>query len=192
MATYSLGRKLGRIWNWIRGKRIIPTDPKRGRVMIRTGHNSANRSNGCQWYLQRYETANGVPPLPLCSRGHLGKSVTMFRVERFTGAELIQAKHWYETRHGRLREGQDLLLVCVYDPDDTIPESRVMHYRPNEIFEIEHPWLSSQYSGTSFTTYFGTWYGSGMLKENDVMDWEIVCDVRPGSKILPRWGASWR
>jgi hypothetical protein len=192
MKIYSLGQKLRRIWNWIRGKRIILIDPKRGRVMIRTGHNSANRNNGGQWYLQRYEIANGLPPLPLCSRGRFDNPMTIFQVERFTGDELTLAKRWYEMKHGVLQEGQNLELVCVFDSNDGTPESRVMCYRPNEIFEIEFPWLSSQYDGPSFSTYFGTWYGSGMLKENHIMDYEIFWDVGPKSQPLPKRGASWR
>lgn len=181
-----------RTWNWIRGKRILLTDPKRGRVMIRTGHNSANRKNGGQWYLQRYEVANGLPPLPLCSRGRLDNPVTILKVERFTGDKLDRARRWYEMRHQVLQEGQDLELVCVFEPNDKAPEARVMHYRPNEIFEVEYPWLSSQYSGPSFASYFGTWYGSGTLKENDIMDFEIFWDAGPRPQPLPKWGASWR
>ncbi len=192
MPIFSLHPKLRRIWNWIRGKRIICTDPKLGRVMIRTGHNSANRNTGGQWYLQRYEVANGLPPLPLCCRGRLNDPVATLQVERFTGAELTQARHWYETRHGVLPEGQDLVLVCVFDPNNEAPESPVMRYRPNEVFEIEYQWLSSQYCGPSFASYFGTWYGSGTLKENDIMDFEIFWDVGPGAQPLPRLGASWR
>lgn len=191
MPGHPLRGKLRRAWNWLRGKRIRVTDPVRGRVMIRTGHNSAERRNGCQWYVQRYEVAKGVPPLPVCARGYLRKPVTMFQVERCGGVELSRAKRWYERRHGRLRAGEDLVLACVYDPDASTARSRIMHYRPNEIFEIEHPWLSSERGGPSFATYFGTWYGSGMLEEDAVMDWEVVCELEPGLNILPRWGASW-
>lgn len=191
MAIYSLGQKLRRTWNWFRGKRIIYTDPRRGRVMIRTGYNSANRSSGGQWYLVRYEVENGVPPLPLFCRGRLHSPLTTFQVERFTGEEFIKARRWYEMRYGVLQGGQNLVLACIFDPNDKAPESRIMHYRPNEIFEVEHPWLSSQYSGPSFAAYFGTWYGSGMLKENDIMDFEIFCEVGSISLPLPRWGASW-
>jgi hypothetical protein len=192
MAAYPLHQKLCRSWNWIRGKRIILNDSKRGRVMIRTGHNSAHRNDGGQWYLLRYEVANGLPPLPLCSRGFLNNPVTIFQIERFTGAELTRARRWYTMRYGALQEGQALMLACVFDPNEKTPNSRVMLYRPNEIFEIEYPWLSSQYNGPSFISYFGTWYGSGTLKENDIMDFESFWEVGSGSQPLPKWGASWR
>lgn len=193
MAPLTLDQKLRRIWNWIRGKRITHSDHKRGRVLIRTGHNSANRSNGGQWYLLRYDATNGPPPLPRFSRGRLDNPVTHFEVTRFTGEELTRARRWYELHHGVLQEGQELLLVCIYEPNDkTSPKLLTMAYRPNEIFEVEHPWLSSQYSGPSFATYFATWYGSGILKESDVMDFEIFCHLRPGIKPLPWWGATWR
>jgi hypothetical protein len=118
--------------------------------------------------------------------------VTVFQTEQFTGEKLTFARHWYEARYGILQEDQELMLVCVFDPNEKMPPSRVMHYGPNEIFEIEHPWLSSQHDGPTLAIYFGTWYGSGMLKENDIMDFEIFCDVGPMSRPLPKWGASWR
>jgi hypothetical protein len=186
MANYSLYQKLRHVWNWFRGKRIIHSDPKHGRVMIRTGYNSANRNNGGQWYLQRYENANGLLPLPLCSRSRLDNPVTILQAERFTGDELTQAKCWYEIRQGVLQKDQDLELDCVYDPNGKAPESRIMHYRPNEIFEIEFPWLSLHYNGPAFVSYFGTWYGSGLLKENDFMDFEIFWNVGPKSQPLLR------
>lgn len=191
MVPYSLIQKLMRTWNWIRGKRIILTDFKQGRVLIRTGHNSANRNYGGQWYLQRYEVSYGLPPLPRCSRGRLENPKHMFLVERIDGDKLTMAKRWFETRYGALREGQDLQLVCVYDPDHKTPDHKVMYYRPNEIFEIEHPWLSSQYDGPFFESYFGTWYGTGTLKEEDTMDFEAFWEVDPETQPLPKWGAAW-
>jgi hypothetical protein len=113
-------------------------------------------------------------------------------MEIFNGDELNRARRWYATQHGTLQEGQDLMLVCVFDPTNGAPESRTMHYRPNEIFEIEHPWLSSPYGGPAFAIYFGTWYGSGLLKESQIMDFERFYDVGPGSSPLPKWGVSWR
>jgi hypothetical protein len=114
-------------------------------------------------------------------------------VEQFTGEELTRARRWYEMRHGAMQEGQDLVIACAFEPNHKTPELRMMHYRPNEVFEIEYPWLSAQYDGPSFAIYFGTWYGSGTLKEDDVMDFEIFCNVGPGgSRPLPRLGASWR
>lgn len=192
MANYSWRKKLRHLWNWLRGKRIICTDPQRGRVKIRTGHNSANRNNGGQWYIQRYEVANGPPPLPLCSRGRLDNPKTIFQVQRYTGEELVMAKLWYKAKHGELPEGQELELVCVFERNQKIPGARVMHYRPDEIFEIEYPWLSTDYSGPAFDCYFGTWYGQGMLGPGDIMDFEIFWRVAPASKPLPKWGASWR
>jgi hypothetical protein len=189
---HPLSRKLRRTWNWFRGKRIVVTDPARGRVMIRTGRNSARRDNGGQWYLQRYEAAHGLPPLPVCCRGRLQNAATAFRVERFSGEEFASARRWFEVRHGSLREGQALVLACIYDPSDATPESRLMRYGPSQTFEAEHPWLRSSYRGPSFVTYFGTWYGSGTVREDHLMDFEMFCEVRPGWKPFPRWGASWR
>jgi hypothetical protein len=192
MAIVRLTGKLRRWWNWIRGKRIVVTDPARGRVMIRTGRNSATRDNGGQWYLLRYETANGVPPLPRCSRGRLDRPVAYLEVIRASAEELLLAKRWYERRHGPLPAGQDLDVACAFDDRASTGRLRVMRYRPNEVFEVEHPWLSSRYSGSWFSSYFGTWYGSGRLEEADVMDFETFWEVRAESKPLPRWGASWR
>ena len=94
-------------------------------------------------------------------------------------------------RYGALKEGQALELVCVYESNHKTPGLRVLPYRPNEIFEVEHPWLSSKYNGPSFESYFGTWYGTGTLKEEDTMDFEAFWDVGPGSQPLPKWGAAW-
>jgi hypothetical protein len=188
----TLGARLRRAWNWCRGKRIVVTDPGRGRVMVRTGRNSASRSNGGQWYLQRYEVANGLPPLPVCCRGRLADPVITFCVERHTGKELAAVRRWYEAKHGRLHDGQDLVLACVYEPSRASPELRLMHYRPTEVFEAEHPWLSSEYRGPSFVGYFGTWYGSGLVEEDHSMDFEVFYEVHPGWTPLPRLGASWR
>jgi len=105
--------------------------------MIRTGHNSANRNNGGQWYLQRYEVANGLTPLPLCSRVRLDNPMTILLVERVTGDKLTRARRWYEVRHGVLQEGQALELVCVSDPHDKAPELRVLHYLLSPVI-LEH------------------------------------------------------
>jgi hypothetical protein len=113
-------------------------------------------------------------------------------VERCSGTDLAQARRWYEKQHGPLPDGQELELVCVFDPNDHAPESRSMRYRPNEVFEIEYPWLSSQYQGPAFASYFGTWYGAGSLGEEDTMDFEIFWQVGRDARPLPRWGASWR
>jgi hypothetical protein len=192
MEISRLAKKLRRGWNWLRGKRIIWTDPSRGRVMIRTGYNSASRSNGGQWYLLRYEIAGGVPPLPLCSRGRLDQPVASLGVSRCTGVELLLARSWYEARHGPLPAGHDLDLVCAFDPGDSTADSRLMRYRPNEVFEVEHPWLSARYNGRPFASYFGTWYGAGSLKQTDLMDFEAFWEVGTGSQLLPKRGASWR
>jgi hypothetical protein len=160
--------------------------------MIRTGRNSASRGHGGQWYLQRFEAANGTPPLPVCSRGRLNDPAMTLQAERFTGEELAQARCWYEARHGSLAKGQELVLVCVYDPSETTPGVRVMSYGPSQVFEAEYPWLCSGYQGPAFATYFGTWYGSGSVKEDHEMDFEMLCHVHPGWKPFPRWGASWR
>jgi hypothetical protein len=192
MNATSLAHRLRLLWNWLRGKRIAFTDRERGRVMIRTGHNSANRDDGGQWYLHRYELAHGRPPLPRCCRGRLDDPVAVLRVERVGGEALARARRWYESRHGALAKGQALELVCVADPDGERPSERTMRYRPNETFEIESPWLSSEYAGPSFASYFGTWYGSGILDEEDVMDFEAFWSVGPYPRLLSRWGASWR
>jgi hypothetical protein len=192
MATSRLARKLRRWWNWIRGKRIVVTDPMRGRVMIRTGRNSATRNHGGQWYLLRYEAAQGVPPLPRCSRGRLDRPVAGLQVTRADAEQALLARRWYERRHGPLPPGQELDVACAFDATDATADSLVMRYRPNEVFEVEHPWLSSRYSGRRFASYFGTWYGSGRLKETDIMDFEAFWEVGAGSRLLPRWGASWR
>ena len=189
VATHS--KNLRHIWNWVRCKRILETDHVLGRVIIRTGHNSSSRNSGGQWYLLRHDRVNGPPPLPICSRGRLDKPIAFFHTKRMSENELKQARQWYEKRFGNLKEHQDLELVCVYDPSDNVQQSRTMQYRPNEIFEIEHPWLSSQYDGPTFTSYFGTWYGSGMLQEHDLMDFEIFWDVGTKSRLLPKWGATW-
>jgi hypothetical protein len=187
-----IGRRLRRLWNWLHGKRIIVSEPPRGRVMIRTGSNSASRSNGCQWYLQRYEAANGIPPLPVCSRGRLHRPLTTFQVERFTGEELSLLRRWYEGRHGLLEKGQELVLVCVFDPNEATARSRVMSYGPTQVFEAEYEWLRSGYQGPPFATYFGTWYGTGAIGDDHHMDFEMFCHVHPGWKPFSRWGTSWR
>lgn len=192
MGFNSLARTLRHLWNWYRGKRIVHADTKRGRVVVRTGHNSAHRSNGCQWYLQRYVVAQGLPPLPRCTRGHLDEPATFLSVTRVDGTKLDQARRWYERRHGALPDGQELELVCVFDPDVDTPASRALCYRPNEIYEIEYPWLSSDYSGEPFGTYSGTWYGSGTLRTDAIMDFEIFWEVGANGSPLPSRGASWR
>jgi hypothetical protein len=180
------------VWNWIQGKRITVTDPERGRVMVRTGRNSANRNTGGQWYLQSYEKANGPPPLPRCSRGRLDDPETVFEVKRFTGEKLNQARRWFESRHGKLNGSQDLMLACVYEPNGEDPDSCFMHYRPKETYEVEYPWLGSYYGGPCFNSYFGTWYGSGLIEDGHAMDFEIFWEVGPRKRILPKWGATWR
>jgi hypothetical protein len=183
-----LRRKLKRVWNWLRGKRIRVVDPVRGRVRIRTGHNSATRSYGGQWCIVRFAIMNGLPPLPLCTRGPLDDPIAVLCVKRCHGPELELAKGWYQRRHGQLPVGHDLDLICVCDPGNEM--ELVMSYRPDEVFEIEHPWLGAQ-PGATFASYIGSWYGPGRLRETDNMDFEAFWEVRQGVPPLPRWGASW-
>lgn len=190
--TSRLALRLRRVWNWMQGKRILLIDPGRGRVRVRTGRNSSTRSNGGQWYLLRYDIRNGLPPLPECSRGPLERPESRLHAERCTGNEHALARQWYEMRHGQIPPDQELDLVCVSDPDDSRPGSQLMRYRPNEVFEVEHPWLSSSYDGRSFASYFATWYGSGVLGDGHVMDFERSWEVHRGGRRLPKWGASWR
>lgn len=183
--------KFRRIWNWLRGKRIVLTDPARGRVLVRTGANSSTRDTGGQWYIVTFVAALGPPPLPRCCRGRLESPECRFFARRHSGEPYTQAKRWYEQRHGPLPQGHDLELVCVSEAESAA-EPQIMRYRPKQIFEIEHPWLSPTYDGPSFSSYFGTWYGSGSLKRDHIMDFEAFWRVAPGSLHLPRWGATWR
>lgn len=192
MARSAFGKKLRRIWNWLQGKRITLVDPARGRVVVRTGRNSSTRSNGGQWYIVRYEIASGLPPLPRGARGRLDRPKSILIAKRCLGEQHVLARRWYERRHGTLPEGHDLDLVCVYDSSVSTADEGIMHYQPSEVFEIEHPWLSSTDHGRSFPSYFGTWYGSGTLKEQDLMDFEAFWELRPSARPLPKWGATWR
>lgn len=187
-----LTKKLRRLWNWLQGKRIRLVDPARGRVLVRTGRNSSTRSYGGQWYIVRYDMSAGLPPLPKGSRGRLDNPTSLLLPKRCRGEEYTAAKLWYERKHGPLPEGHDLDVVCVYDSSVSTADQGIMHYKPSEVFEIEHPWMSSKYAGPWFSSYFGTWYGFGILKENALMDFEAFWELRPGVRPLPRLGATWR
>ena len=191
MVTNSFRKRIRLVWNWIMGKRIRHTCRKRGRVLVKTGRNSANRNSGGQWYIQRYESTHGTPPLPRCCRGSLDNPGAELQVERFGGDELALARRWYESNHGPLEEGQKLDLVCVFDPGDDPRAVPLMQYRSDEVFEIEYPWLSSYYDGPEFVSYFGTWYGQSRLQDEDTMDFEIFWDVKSQARPLPDYGASW-
>jgi hypothetical protein len=179
------------VWNWLMGKRIVHTCRRRGRVMVRTGRNSSRRTTGGQWYIQSYERQAGPPPLPRCARGQLDDPLVELRVARYDGDALAAARRWYERAHGPLAASHELELVCVYDPDLPAEDGPRMAYRPNEVFEVEYPWLCDGYDGPRFTGYFGTWYGSGYLTPGEAMDFEIFWTIGSEARPLPPQGASW-